>query len=329
MHSSQPNGMFRRGSNSPVGARGEPRGQVDYLSWKNRQLDNSTAYGVPPPERMEVEYTSPPVQPGYGGAPYGGAAAPGYPPAPYPAGPVHGGGAPYGQPYGYPANPPATQYSPGPQSAAERYPPPIAQAYPQETFVHGSNFSNAAPGYPAAVPSRMTPMSMTSAPQSRGFSATAGAPAYPDTTDPFPYNMSAGNPVNPLGFQNLANPGDPVYGRAPGGAYNTTSTNPIPTQAASDDLGSPAGTAPPRQGYSAAPDPQYDEHHSPAMPNAPTPTNGSQIPPPGQPPARREGETRDRDRGDRDSRGHRSHRSETDREDRHAADRARLRHGHR
>lgn len=307
------------------GSRGEPRGQ-DYLSWKNRQLDNNSPYGVPPADRMDVDsYPSAPsaVPAGYPGAPYGGApAGPGYPPAPYPA-PVHGNPA-YGQPYGYPpGNPPTTQYSPGPQPSADRYPPPIAPVYPpQETFVHGSNFNNAAPGYPpAGPPNRMTPMSMTSAPPSRGFSATAGGP-YPDT-DPYGgYGAPAGTPVNPLQYQQ--NPGDPVYGRAPGGAYNTTTTNPTPNQAASDDLGSPAGTAPPRQGYSAGPDPQYDEHQSPALPNAPTPTNGSQIPPPGQPPARRDVDSRERDR-DRDPRGHRSHRSETDREDRHAAERARHR----
>jgi hypothetical protein len=328
MHSSQVNGMFMRGSNSPVGAREQPRGQPDYISWKNRQLD-SRSYDVAQTDRMDIEYSSPSnlVNPSYPPAPYGGAPQPpqGYPPAPYQA-PVHGGSAPpYGQPY-FPN--PAAQYSPGPRPTDGGYPamaapPPIAPVYGQDaTFVHGSNYSAA--GYPA--PNRMNPMSMSTAPQSRGFSATAGGPAYPE--DAFAgYGAAAGNPVNPLQYQvsSLANPTDPGYGRAPGGAYNTTTTSPNPPQAASDDTGSLAGTAPPRQSYSAGPEPSFDERQSPSLPNAPTPTNGSssQIPP-GAPPARRDPDARDRDH-----REHRARRSEPDREDRHAAERARHRHGHR
>ncbi|KAK1758369.1 hypothetical protein QBC47DRAFT_138860 [Echria macrotheca] len=293
------------------GAREQPRGS-DYVSWKNRQLDSSS-YSAPPGDRMDIEYSSPPnvVQQPYGSAPYAAAPAQGYPPAPYQP-PVHGGAAPYAQPgpYGY-SNQPPTQYSPGPPATADRYPamaapPPIAQVYPPQdaAFVHGSNYQ--AQGYPAPGPNRMTPMSMSSAPPSRAFNSTAGAPGYPEPDAFGGYGSAAGNPVNTMPFQmsGLPNPGDPVYGRAPG----------------------PGGTAPPRQGYSAGPEQQFDERQSPSLPSASTPTNGnpSQIPPGGPPPARRDADRGDRDRDPRD---HRTRRAEP--EDRHAADRARHRHSHR
>ena len=323
MHSSHANGTLMRGSNSPLGSREQPRGQSDYSTWKNRQLDSSS-YSAPPTDRMDVEYASPPnvVNPGYVPAPYGGPQAPGYPPAPY-QGQVPA--PPYGQPYGYPPNPPA-QYSPGPQPSADRYagmpaPPPIATGYPQDApFVHGSNYQST--GYPAPGPNRMTPMSMSSAPPSRTFSATAGAPGYGGDSEMFGY-QAAGTAAAPLQF-----PTDPGYGRA-GGAYTAATTVPPPRASSSDDLGSPAGTAPPRPGYGAPPDPQFDERQSPALPNAPTPTNGgtASIPPPSGPtPARRDADPRERDRDHRD---HRARRAEPDREDRHAAERARHRHGHR
>ncbi|KAK3364408.1 hypothetical protein B0T25DRAFT_63243 [Lasiosphaeria hispida] len=307
MHSGQPNGMFMRGSNSPLGSREQPRGQSDYSTWKNSQLDNN-AYGRPPPpiDRMEVDYVSPgPIGgPAYGNAPYPGGQPAGYPPTAYPQ--IHGG-APGGYPApqgfgGYPANPP-TQYSPGPQSGPDRYPPPLNPGY-QETFVHGSNYQ--ATGYPGPGPNRMT----SSAPPTRTFGITAGGPGYGD-----PDSVPFGYP--PAQNQIPTFPNDPLYGR---GAYNTTATNPPPTS--SDDLGSPAGTAPPRQGYSTGPDPsQFEEHQSPGLPNAPTPTNGTatQLPAGGPSAGRRDAEPRDREHR------HQSRRPET--EDRHAADRARHRHG--
>ncbi|KAK5656505.1 hypothetical protein OQA88_4482 [Cercophora sp. LCS_1] len=304
-----------RTSGGGTGGSREPRsGQPDYVSWKNSQ----DAYRGG--DRMDVEYAAqPPVaNPGYGGAPYGGAPpAHGYPAqAPYPPPGQSGSAPPYGQPYGYPPNP--SQYSPGPHPGAAPAPPPISQVapvgYPQDpaSYYPGGNFSSQ-PGYPVP-PSRMTPLS--SAPSSRGFGGVTAGPGYAEQ-DAFGYGSGA-----PMPFSSLQNPADPVYGRAPGGAYNTAATN--PSQVPSDDLGSPAGTAPPRQGYSAGPEPPFDDRQSPT-PNASTPTNGppSQIPATGPPPARRDTDMRDRDR-DRDPRDHRARRPE---EDRHAAERARHRQG--
>ncbi len=325
MHSSQPNGMFTRGSsNSPVGSREQPRGQSDYSTWKNRQLDTTASYQG---SAMDIDY--PPAAPAvpantvYTTSPYQGGQ--GYPQPPYPP-PAHPA-APYPpQPsYGYPTNPP-TQYSPGPQAHPDRYPgmvapPPVPQGYGQDaTYVQGSNYQSAT-AYGTAGPNRMTPLSaMSSAPPSRTFGAVAGAPGY---GEPDPYGYNTGN------MASQSYPVDPAYGRqgAPGGQYSATATNP-PPQAPSDDLGSPAGTAPPRQPFGTGPEPQFDERRSPGVPNAPTPTNGtpSQVPATGPPPPRRDAEPRERER-DRDHREHRPRRSETD--DRHAAERARQRHGHR
>jgi hypothetical protein len=334
MHSSQPNAVFRRGSNSPLGAREQPREQTNYAAWKNRQLDSNNTYrlpSAPPPMDVEMEMDYPPAVNPVGA---------GYAPAPYPPSqPPHGYAQPqyhppppnqFQQPYGgYQAPNPPPQYSPGPQSAADRYPamtapPPIAAGYGQENaFVHGGAFQ--ASGYGAPPPNRMTPMSLSSAPPSRAFGATAGGPAYGSDADAYGY--PPGSAVNPLQFQ-AAQPFDVTYGRASGGAYPTATAH--PSEDVSDELGSPAATAPSRPPFGAIPDPHFvDEHQSPALPKAPTPTNGtpSQIPP-GPPAARRDAEPRERER-ERDHREHRTRRSEPDREDRHAADRARHRHAHR
>ena len=341
MHANSP---FMRGSNSPTGAREAPRGQPDYLSWKNRQLD-SNAYsggGVPPGDRMDLEYSSPPVPPpgpgGYPGGPYPGGPQGGYPQAPYQSpvhAPGHGG---YGQPppsgYGYPAGAP-NQYSP-PPNPADRYPgmaapPPVPQVYPPQEvqFVQGSNFQSNPGAYAPPGPSRNTPMSMTSGPPPRSFNPTAGGPSYPEPDAFGGYGTAAGNPMNPMNTMNpmfpasnIPNPSDPVYGRAPGGAYSTATTS--QPQPQSDDIGPSAGTAPPRQSYSAGPEPQFDDRQSPSLPSASTPTNGnpSQIPPAGQTAARR-----DTERGDRD-RDHHRRRPDQDRDDRHAAERRHRRNNH-
>lgn len=328
MHSSQPNGTFvRRNSNSPVGSRDQPRGQ-DYNSWKTRQREQEfqASYG----SAMDVDYAPPAAaaaNPVYAPQqPYGGAPQAGYPPATYPA-QVHAATAQYGAQtgYGYAQNPPPAQYSPQPQTGADRYsaipPPPMPASYAQDTapFVHGSNYQ-ATGGYATAGPNRMQPaMPITSAAPSRPYNApTAGTPGYGAETDQYGYAVPTGNPAT-QGY-----PTDALYGR---GAYHTAATN--PPEASSDNLGSPAG-ATQRQGYQAPPDPQYDDLTNPGLQSATTPTTAApaQMASGGAPPPRRErerdSEPRERER-ERDHRDHRARRSEPERDDRHA-DRNRHRH---
>ncbi|KAK0753594.1 hypothetical protein B0T18DRAFT_424119 [Schizothecium vesticola] len=214
-------------------------------------------------------------------------------------------------------NPVGAGYAPAPYPPSQ---PPHGYAQPQYHPPPPNQFQQLQQPYGG-----MTPMSLSSAPPSRAFGATAGGPAYGSDADAYGY--PSGSAVNPLQFQ-AAQPLDVTYGRAPGGAYPTATAH--PPEDASDELGSPAGTAPSRPPFGAIPDPHFvDEHQSPALPNAPTPTNGtpSQIPP-GPPAARRDAEPRERER-ERDHREHRTRRSEPDREDRHATERARHRHAHR
>lgn len=317
MHSSQPNGMSMRSSNSPVAreSRGPPN---DYNAWKRQQEQEYNA-AYHPPSAMDIDYPAAPGpsgNPPYGGQPYMGG-QPAYPPASYPP-PGHPASAPYpAQPYGYQPNPPS-QYSPSPQTAGDRYPPmpppsAVPGSYAQDAFVHGSNYQTS-PGYATAGPARMPPPMphVSAAPPARTFSApTAGTPVYgtePDTYYPPPAGTSA-----PPGY-----PTDALYGR---GAYATATTK--PTQASSDDLGSPAG-ATPRQGYAAVPEPPYDDAQNPVLPPATTPTNAVPAPGGGAPPPRRDRDSEPRER-ERDHRDHRARRSEPERDDRHP-DRNRHRH---
>jgi hypothetical protein len=327
-HSSHPNGMFVRSSNSPVGSREQPRGQSDYSAWKNslREREYDAAYG----SAMDVDYApaaGSAGNQGYPGQPYPGPPAASYPPAPYPP-QVHASSAPYpAQPaYAYPPNPPPTQYSPQPQNPGDRYsaipPPPGPGSYGQDTaYVHGSNYQ-AAQGYAAAGPARMPPpMPHVSAAPARTFPApAAGTPGYGTETDPYGYPPPAGNPP----AQSF--PTDPLYGR---GAYATATTK--PSGASSDDLGSPAGTTQ-RQGYPAPPDPQYDDlQKKPGLQPATTPTSAApaQMTNNAAPPARRDrdSEPREREPSHREPshRDHRARRPEQERDDRHA-DRNRHRH---
>ncbi|GAB1312276.1 hypothetical protein MFIFM68171_02486 [Madurella fahalii] len=309
-----------RSSGGGAGAR-ESRGPPnDYNAWKRQQeQEYNTAYHQS--SAMDIDYPAAPGpagNPPYGGQPYMGG-QPAYPPASYPP-PVHPASAPYpAQPYGYPPNPPA-QYSPSPQTSGDRYPPmppppAVPGSYAQDAFVHGSNYQTS-PGYATAGPARMPPpMPHATAAPSRTFSApTAGAPVYGTEPDTY-YPPPAGTTGAP-GY-----PTDALYGR---GAYATTNN---PTQASSDDLGSPAG-ATPRQGYAAVPEPAYDDAQNPVLQPATTPTNAVPAPSGGAPAARRDRDSepreRERDR-DRDHREHRTRRSEPERDDRHP-DRNRHRH---
>ena len=316
MHSSHPNGMFVRSSNSPVGSREQTRGQSDYSTWKNRQreeyVDPATAYGA-----MEVDY--PPANnavknPAYAQYPPGNPA--GYPAQPYPPQPPIGANVQYpGQAYPYGANPP-TQYSPGPpQAPQDMYgiagPPAMAPGFNQEAYVRGSNFQQVTQGYAPPAATRMTPISVSSGAGSRSLYAPSGTPVYgTDAADPY-YSSAAGASTQI----------DPRYGR---GAYNMTATTQPP--ASSDDLGSPAGTAPaPRPGaYPGSAEPVPDEMDT-FIPTS-TSSTPSQIAPTGP-----SGPRRDRDSEPRDHREHRPRRSEQqDRDERYGADRGgKHRHGHR
>ncbi|KAK3695560.1 hypothetical protein B0T22DRAFT_508827 [Podospora appendiculata] len=164
-YSSQPNGNFRRSSNSPLaGSREQTRGQSDYSTWKNRQQREQdafvdTTYGG---MAMDIDsYPAPPVlgaskTSGYGAGPYSAAQMSNYPAVSYPPQILPGAGQYPAQPYGYPTNPP-TQYSPGPQSG-DRYtgmagPPAMAAQYGQDSsFIHGSNYQTSPPGYVTSGP---------------------------------------------------------------------------------------------------------------------------------------------------------------------------------
>ena len=324
MNSSTPNAVFVRSSNSPVGSR-EPRGgPSDYSAWKNRQREQQEYEAAYASSAMDIDYA--PAQgaagnPVYGGQPYPGGPPAGYPAAAYPP-PVHAAAAQYTtQPgYGYPPNPPPTQYSPQPQTSGDRYsamaPPPM-QPYGQDpaAFVHGSNYQ-AAGGYPAAGPTRIPPMPLSSAPPSRTYSApVTGGPVYGSEADPYGYPPPAGNPVQ-------AFPADALYGR---GAYTTAAVN--PPEPSSDKLGSPAG-ATQRQGSPAPPETQYEDLQSPPLQSATTPTNATpaQMASNGAPAPRRDrdSEPRERER-ERDHRDHRPRRSEPERDERQE----RPRHRHR
>ncbi|KAK4239091.1 hypothetical protein C8A03DRAFT_14495 [Achaetomium macrosporum] len=306
MHSSQPNGMFvKRNSNSPVGSRDQPRGQSDYSAWKNLQREQQeyeATYG----SAMDIDYAPPPGAAGnsvYASQPYAGAPPASYPPAAYPP-PVHAA-APSQYPaqpaYGYPPNPPPTQYSPQPQNPGDRYsaipPPPVPGSYQDTAFVHGSNYQTSAPGYATSGPARMPPaMPHTSAAPSRTFSAPpVSTPVYGTEPDPYGY-PPAGNPAA------QAFPTDALYGRG------TTQ----------------------RQGYPAAPEPQYDDIRNPGLQSATTPTSvapaqtASSVAPPARRERDRDSEPRERER-ERDHRDHKTRRSEQERDDRHA-DRNRHRH---
>ena len=335
MHSSQPNGMFVRSSNSPTGSR-EQRGQSDYSTWKNRQQreqDFQDTYGAPGGSAMDIDYppaTNAARTPGYN-IPYSGAPAPGYPAPAYAAQAV-GVGAQYPpQPYPYAAQPPPTQYSPGPPAAGlpvDRYPgmpgaAPIPAPFGQDAFVHGGHFQSAGQaipgGYVTSGPARTTPLSVSSAAASRSIYPTAGA-VYPTDADPYGYGAAAGSTAT------AAFPNDPLYGR---GAYNITTTT---TQASSDDLGSPAGTSARPGGYPGVSEAQYDEHQAAVLQAIPTSASSTPAQMAGSGPSAprrdRDSEPRDRER-EREHRDHRARRPETDRDDRHAAERARHRHGHR
>lgn len=324
MHSSQPNGMFVRSSNSPVGSREQPRGQSDYSAWKDRlrqQQEYEAAYGA---SAMDVDYSQAPGaagNPGYG-APYQGAPPASYPQAGY-APQAHAPPAQYqGQPgYGYTPTPVPAQYSPPPQ-AGDRYtamaPPPMPASYGQDGYVHGSNFQAQAPsgGYASAGPARIPPtMPLTSGAQSRTYNApVAGTPVYGTETDQYPYPPPAGNPPT------QAFPADTLYGR---GAYTTAAAT--LAEASSDDLGSPAG-ATQRQGYPGPSDPQYDDIQNPALQSATTPTTTApgQIPSSAAPAPRRErdrdSEPRERERErdrERDRHDHRSRQERDERRHRH------------
>jgi hypothetical protein len=340
MHSSQPNGMFVRSSNSPLG-REQARGS-DYSTWKNRQRDqdyDQAAYAAG--SAMDIDYppaSSVPKNP-YGGVPYAGMQASGaYPPSAY-VNQMHGGMNAQFPGYGY-QNAPAQGYAQPPQPAADRYPgmapPPLSafgQAPDASTFVHGSNYQTQ-PSYVTSGPIRLPPLPMASAAPSRTFAApSSGAPGYGQETDMYGYPAASGAGIPSI----QAFPSDPLYGR---GAYATASTNPLPAQASSDDLGSPAGTTPARPGYGTAPDPpQFEDQNSSASSIMPTPASTSsapsqQLPSPVQPPtARRDGrESEPRDREPRDHRNNNSNnnnnnsrRPDHDREDRHAAEREKRR----
>ncbi|KAG7291534.1 hypothetical protein NEMBOFW57_001553 [Staphylotrichum longicolle] len=189
----------------------------DYNSWKTRQREQEfqASYG----SAMDVDYAPPAAaaaNPVYAPQqPYGGAPQAGYPPATYPA-QVHAATAQYGAQtgYGYAQNPPPAQYSPQPQTGADRYsaipPPPMPASYAQDTapFVHGSNYQ-ATGGYATAGPNRMPPtMPITSAAPSRPYNApTAGTPGYGAETDQYGYPVPTGNPAT-QGY-----PTDALYGR--------------------------------------------------------------------------------------------------------------------
>jgi hypothetical protein len=325
MHSSQPNGMsVRRNSNSPLGSR-EPRGQDSYAAWKT-QLREQQEFQPNYASAMEVEYATPAgaaANPGYAGQQFPGGPAANYTPATYP---------PQGQPvlaaqyqhqpgYGYAPNPPPAQYSPQPQTGADRYsaipPPPMPASYGQDpsAFIHGGNYQ-AAGGYSAAGPNRMPPaMPHVSAAPPRTYNApTAGTPVFGSEADPYAAYPPPGTPT-PQGY-----PTDALYGR---GAYTTATTK--PPEASSDVLGSPAGAPQQRPGYVAPPDPQYDDPQNPGLKaTTPTTTAPPQMPPAGAPAARRDRDSEPRER-ERDHRDHRTRRSEPERDDRHA-DRNRHRH---
>ncbi|KAK3337482.1 hypothetical protein B0T19DRAFT_438144 [Cercophora scortea] len=334
-YSSQPNGNFRRSSNSPLaGSREQPRGSSDYSTWKNRQQREQDPFSDPAYGGMAMDidsYPAPPVlgaskTPGYGPGPYSGAQMGTYPAVSYPPQILPGAGQYPAQAYGYPTNP-ATQYSPGPQSG-DRYPglpgpPAMTAQYGQDSsFIHGSNYQTS-PGYVTSGPVRTAPLSVSSAAPTGSLYVPMGG-AYGRETDYSSYPQPAGVPV----AQNF--PSDPLYGR---GAYATATTNPPP--ASSDDLGSPAGTTqPPRQGY-GLPEPQYEEHQAPIPQATPTSTSDTAANPmatSGPSDARRNnrGSEPRQTEPSRDYREHRSRRSEQEREERLGTDRpAKHRHGHR
>ncbi|KAK3372426.1 hypothetical protein B0H63DRAFT_295764 [Podospora didyma] len=315
MHSSQPNTMFVRSSNSPLG-REQLRGS-DYSSWKNRQrpdqdYDNAYAAG----SAMDIDYpaaSNAPKNP-YAGVPYPGMQSGGaYPPSPY-VNQLHSGMAAGYQAYGYQNNP-AQGYAQQPQAATDRYtgmapPPPMAgfgQAQAADPpFVHGSNYQTQ-PSYVTSGPIRLPPLPLASAAPSRTFPApTSGAPGYGQETDIYGYPSVSGAGIPSV----QAFPSDPHYGR-----------------------GSPAGSTPARPGYGTVPDQQqqqYDDQTS-ASSAMPIPVSGApsqQLPSPAQAPvSRRDGrESEPRDtREHREHRGNNPRRQETDREDRHAAEREKRR----
>jgi hypothetical protein len=306
-HSSQTDGVFvRRSSNSPLGSRDQPRGQ-DYNSWKitmrEQQQYQAENYG----SAMDIDYAPAPAAAAptqvYPGQQYQAAPAANYPPATY-APPAAHYQAQAG--YGYAPNPPPAQYSPQPQSG-DRYaaipPQPISASYGQDPgpFVTGANYQTGQ--FPPPAANRMPPaMPHVSAAPPRSYNAptTAAYGAEPD----YGYSTQPGIPVS------QSYTVDPVYGR---GAYTATLAQ--PTEASSNELGSPAG-APQQAAFASPPVPQYDDAQKAGLQPTASPTAAApaQLPTPSAPPARREREPDPRDR-ERDYRDHKSRRSEP--EDRH------------
>ncbi|KAK0612297.1 hypothetical protein B0T17DRAFT_511513 [Bombardia bombarda] len=305
MHSSQQNGMFVRSSNTPLGSREQARGQPDYSTWKNhQQRDADTFEAYNQANAMDVDYSAAPAAKNsiYNTGAYSGAQIPGYPAtAAYPQG--LGATAQYPTTaYGYAA--PAAQYSPGPQTASDRYPgipgPPTMAGVPygqDPTYVHGSNYQTS-PGYVPTGPARMAPL-VSSATASRSLYSATGAPVYGGDTD-----MYGGYPSATGSSATQAFPNDPLFGR---------------------------GTTQPRQGYGAVPETQFDEHQTSTIQGVPTPTSSTtvQLASAG-PSTTRSRDSEPRDQRERDQhREHRPRRSEADRDERHGTDRTKYRHGHR
>ncbi len=334
-HSSQPSGIFvRRDSNSPAGR--DIRTQ-DYSSWKNhlreQEYHQQAAYAAS--GGMDIDYppASAGANQGYPGQQYAQPTV-SYTPTGYST-QAHQAAAPQyaAQPtYTYAPVPAQNQYSPPPNERYNAMPPPasIPVSHPQEPspFYAGSNFQTAAPGYSTAGSSRM-PQAIPhpSAAPSRSYPATAGpTPGY--GTDPDPYGsypqqqQQAGIP----GAQSF--PTDGLYGR---GAYKTAATN--PTEASSDNLGSPAG-APQRQGYPAPSDQhqqQYEDPQNPGMPMVTTPTSAPPVQmTSGGVPAPRRDRDRDSEPREREREREREHRSDhRSRREPERDDRDRNRHRHR
>ncbi|EGO51817.1 hypothetical protein NEUTE1DRAFT_50677 [Neurospora tetrasperma FGSC 2508] len=333
-HSSQHNGStFVRSSNSPTGQREQNRGSSDYSTWKNRQREQEHYDAYARDNAMDVDYPPQPSAPknpvypppnAYPGPPQPG--PPTYPPVSYTpqAAGIPAQYPPQAYPP-YPTNPPAPQYSPGPPNTGDRYPgmaapPPMptggyGQVGQEASYVMGSDYRTQ-PNYVTSEPPRMPPHPAISsaAPVRPMYTPTNGAPGYPPAPDQY-----YGAPI-PGSSATQAYSADPLYGR--GGAYNVATTN--PAQASSDNLGSPAGPTPTRQGYGHIPEPPFDNHQPPVLSQVPTSNSSTpaQMANSGPSPAPRRSPGRDSEPREREREQHRNRRPEQERDDR---DRARHR----